>query len=285
MTTRGIAYAPFWRVVSGVLVAISRGGLLVMVVAMWFFETRLDNPLRLIRTFVVVSLAPGIAAWLMARAFGAVITIEAGVLAVQRRDRRIEVPCESVARIVPWQIPVPTNGMTLVLRSGRSFPYGLAVADPIALIDAIADAGASEAVRAAACDWSAIYGRSRRGSRAPWQRWIDAPFFKFGVVALVPTLPLFRLHQWIAYGGTFGEYYTYGLQAYVLGFAVFWATFVVDLVLYAAILRAAAELAMLAVARVAPERVGKARAIAETTHWILYLGGIAAFLIRLALLA
>ena len=68
MTTRGIAYAPFWRVVSGVLVAISRGGLLVMVVAMWFFETRQDNPLRLIRTFVVVSLAPGIAAWLMARA-------------------------------------------------------------------------------------------------------------------------------------------------------------------------------------------------------------------------
>ena len=37
-------------------------------------------------------------------------------------------------------------------------------------------------------------------------------------------------------------------------------------------------------ARGAGAGVGKG-AIAETTHWILYLGGIAAFLIRLALLA
>ena len=239
MTTRGIAYAPFWRVVSGVLVAISRGGLLVMVVAMWFFETQLDNPLRLIRTFVVVSLAPGIAAWLLARAFAAVITIEAGVLAGAAPRSAHRDACD-------------------VGRSHR------AVADPGAheRDDARSPLGTLFSVRLgggslARSTPSPTPARRRRcarpraiGPRSMVARDVEAgrpgaldrrPFLKFGVVALVPTLPLFRLHQWIAYGGTFGEYYTYGLQAYVLGFAVFWATFVVDLVLYAAILRAAAE--------------------------------------------
>ena len=45
--------------------------------------------------------------------------------------------------------------------------------------------------------------------------------FKYVVYSLVPALPLFRVHQWIAYGGSFGEYYAFGLKAYLLGFAVY----------------------------------------------------------------
>jgi hypothetical protein len=46
--------------------------------------------------------------------------------------------------------------------------------------------------------------------------------FKYVVYSLVPALPLFRVHQWIASGGTFGEYYAFGFKAYLLGFAVYW---------------------------------------------------------------
>jgi hypothetical protein len=62
MTTRAIAYPPFWRAVAALLVLVSRGSALLMGVAILFLETRLDNPLRLLRAFVTVSLAPGLAA-------------------------------------------------------------------------------------------------------------------------------------------------------------------------------------------------------------------------------
>ena len=111
MTTPAVAYSPFWRAAAGVLVAISRGGLLMMVVALLFFDTRLDNQLRLLRTFVIVSLAPGLAAWLLARAFAAVLTIEGGMLVVQRRDQRIETPGAAIVGVSPWAVPLPAAGM------------------------------------------------------------------------------------------------------------------------------------------------------------------------------
>ena len=103
--------------------------------------------------------------------------------------------------------------------------------------------------------------------------------------ALVPALPAFRLHQVIAYGGTFGEYYTYGLQAYLLGFAAYWWTFTIHLVLYAAVLRTVAEAIVLATAWLAPGRVAGVRTIVEWAYRLLYFGSIPAFLIRMAMLS
>jgi apolipoprotein N-acyltransferase len=274
-----MAYASFWRVVVAVLVTIRRAGLLAMVFAMLFLETRLDNPLRLLRTFVVVGVAPGVAAWLLARAFAARIAIDGRVLRVQRRDEHVEIPCESIVGVVPWTVPLPGDGLWLRLKSGRLFRYGLQVPDPVALIEGLADAGAAETVREAARHPSAVYGRSR--PRWSWYR----PLFEYALLALVPTIPLFRLHQWVAYGGTFGEYYTYGLQAYLLGFAAYWWTFTIHLVLYAAVLRTIAEAIVLPAAWLAPGRVDGVRTIVEWAYRLLYFGSVPAFLIRMAMLS
>ena len=126
---------------------------------------------------------------------------------------------------------------------------------------------------------AALYARSRNTTSRRWYH----PVFQFLVFALVPALPLFRLHQWVAYGDTFGEYYSYGLKAYLLGFAIFWVGFTIDLVLYAAALRAVAETMVLAAAYVAPSRVAAVRRAAEIAHRILYYGGVPALLIRLFL--
>jgi apolipoprotein N-acyltransferase len=98
--------------------------------------------------------------------------------------------------------------------------------------------------------------------------------------ALVPTLPLFRLHQWIAYGGTFGEYYTYGLEAYLLGFAIYWATLTIDLVLYAAALRVVAEAVALPATYLAPARAERVRRVVEVANRVFYYGGVPALLLR-----
>jgi apolipoprotein N-acyltransferase len=279
MTTRAVAYSRFWRGATAALTVLSRGSLLGLAVALVFFETPLDNPLRLLRTFVMVSLAPDIGAWFLARAFAATLAVADGVLVVQRRDQRIEIACAAIAGVLPWIVPIPGGGVWLRLRSGRRFQYGVQVADPVALIEAVARAGAPETVTAAAHHPAALYARSLPRPT------IATAVLKFVILALVPAVPLFRLHQWIAYGGTFGEYYTYGLQAYLLGFAIYWATFAVYLVLWAAVLRAAAEIVMVAIAWARPDRIARMRSLVERSHWLLYLGGLAAFLIGVAIRA
>jgi apolipoprotein N-acyltransferase len=279
VTTRAIAYSRIWRVVAGVLVAVSRGSLLLMAVALVLFDTPLENPLRLLRAVAAASLAPGVAAWLVARAHAVAVTVERGLLTLVLRDQRIEIPCDAIVGVEPWRIPLPTTGVTLRLRSGRRFHYGLHLPDPIALADGLSSAGAPKSVHLATHDPAVAYARSREGRGRRWYH----PLLTFVLLALVPTLPLFRLHQWITYGGTFGEYYTYGLQAYLVGFLLYWATVTIYLVLYAAVLRALAETVMLAAAWRVPERIVDVRRFVEWAARVLYFGGVPAFLVRLAL--
>jgi apolipoprotein N-acyltransferase len=279
METQAIAYPQSWRIATAVLMAISRGSLLVLLALLLFFDTRLGNQLRLMRAFTTFCLAPGIAAWLLERAFAVTMLIQNGTLVLQLRRQRIEIPCEAITRVALWTVPLPSGGLWLRLKSGRRFRYGLQVADPIAFIEALAEAGAPEDARVASGHPAAIYARSKNSAARRWYH----PVLKFVVFALVPTLPLFRLHQWIAYGGTFGEYYTYGLTAYLLAFGIYWATATIYLVLYAAGLRAGAETIALAAAYVAPSRQGTVRRVVEIVSRILYYGGVPAFLIRLFL--
>ena len=83
--------------------------------------------------------------------------------------------------------------------------------------------------------------RTRRAAAA-----LDRPLVKFGLFPLLLAIPAFRLHQHIAYGSTFGEYHTFGLQAYLTTFALWWAAWAIGVVLCAAALRAAIEAGTLA---------------------------------------
>ena len=279
MRYRARAYPSYGRIVSAILLATSRGSLLVMLALLMFFETRLGNQLRLMKVFATFCLVPGAAAWLLDHAFAATAWFEGGTLVLDQRTRRVEVPSDAVADVVPWRVPIPPGGLWLRLKSGKRFAYGLSLDDPTAFVDELVAAGARQPVRATGADPTLLYTRAKNTVPRRWYH----PILKFVVFGLVPTLPLFRLHQWIAYGGTFGEYYTYGLEAYLIAFAIYWATLIIYLMLYAALLRSIVEAVSLAAAYLAPARAEAVRSLAELAQRFAYYGGIPLLLVRFLL--
>jgi apolipoprotein N-acyltransferase len=274
MRTAAIAYPPPWRIVAAALRALSFGSLLVIVVLLLLPDdgtgigTRLQNPLRLMRVFTYFSLAPRFAAWTIERLFAAELNVENGTLVLHRRAQRIEIPCSAIDAVVPWAIPLPSAGVRLRLSSGRWFDYALQLRDPIVLGAALGrpDGAAGPAV---------VYAQS-----LPERSWWHA-VLAYVVFALVPMVPVHRANQWIAFGGTFGEYYMYGLKAYLLGFAIYWGTAIVYLVLWAALLRAILEPVVLVASRLAPARTLAVRRAVERVDRVFYYGLVPVFLARL----
>lgn len=82
------------------------------------------------------------------------------------------------------------------------------------------------------------------GSRLQAHTWPDQFGIKFVLFPLLMALPAFRLHQVISYGGTFGEYYSFGAWAYLQGLMIWWASWSLGLVLWATGLRLLMELVM-----------------------------------------
>src|SRR5207249_2775114 len=123
---------------------------------------------------------------------------------------------------------------------------------------------------------SAIYARAKHSSLP---RRCYHPLLQFVGFGFLVTLPLFRVHQHIAYGGTFGEYYLMGLQAYVITFGIYWGTLTIYLVLYAAVWRGLAEAIAFGCAWVAPSRAARVRRVVEVVYRILYYGGVPALVI------
>ncbi len=110
----------------------------------------------------------------------------------------------------------------------------------------------------------------------------ERPWLRFVLFPLVPALPAFRLHQHIAFGGTFGEYQSFGLQAYLTTFAIWWAGWAISLALVAAALRVLIEAAALVVLMAAPARaVDGRRALEALGRLVFYIGVPAWLLIRL----
>lgn len=286
MTTPAVLHRPWSRLATAALTAVSCGGALAIALLVLGLDERLGlglrlgNPLRLLRAFAYACLFPGAAAWLLRRAFAGRVVVTPGMLVLEDRRRRTEIPLEAIDGVRAWRVPLPAGGLWLRLRSGRWFDRGIEVADPVALVGALAAAGGPAHVGEAARAPAACYAATH-----PWatRRW-HQPLVAFVGFALVPALPLFRLHQWIAYGGTFGEYYVYGLRAYLLAFGIYWATAVVYLVLYAAVLRTIAEPIVAVAAWRTPTQLPHVRRVVETVLRVVYVGGVPLFLLRLFLM-
>jgi apolipoprotein N-acyltransferase len=232
-----VVLTPIWRIAAGLLRVFAWGSLLWMGIEWLLMPDAQPNPLTRIWRFAGLFLAPSAAAWCIARAFVATVRIEGDALVLEQRERRIEIPLENIAAVEPWTLPLPTTGAWLRLGSGRRWSHGIALADVAGLIDALVRAGARPALAEAKVGGAALM---RVRSAVP--RWrIDHPLVKFVLFPLVPAIPAFRLHQQIAFGGPFGEYYTYGLQAYVVAFLIWWASWAIGLVLFAAALRVGIE--------------------------------------------
>jgi apolipoprotein N-acyltransferase len=102
---------------------------------------------------------------------------------------------------------------------------------------------------------------------------LDHPLPKYLLLPLALALPAFHLYQHIAYGSAFGEYYSYGLKAYLSAFALWWAAWAIGVVLTQTLLRAAISIATLLVALLRPARaVAMRRWLERAGHVALYLG-------------
>ncbi|HWH83140.1 MAG TPA: apolipoprotein N-acyltransferase, partial [Burkholderiaceae bacterium] len=257
------------RLAAGLLRAFARGSLLWMGAAVLLGDAALQaNTLVQIRTFAALFLAPETAAWCVLRSFGARACIESGALILTRGARRLELALRDIALVEPWRVPIPAPGAALRLASGERWRYGLAHADPLALARAIAAAGgatAQERTRSRAMTYARARLANRRGP-------LDHALAKFVLFPLVLAIPAFRLHQHIAYGSAFGEYYTFGLTAYLATFALWWAAWAIGVVLCAAALRAAIEAGTIVAVLLRPPQAIVAR------RWLERLGLAALYL-------
>lgn len=260
-----------WRWCIVALFAFSRLSLPLILALVLFSTDPPITPAVLVRLVTLLVFLPGAAAWMVQRAFAARLEVDSARLTVHRRATRIEVPGAAIARITPWLLPLPSAGFSLFLRSGRRLPFAIQTRDPLPLVDALAGIGAAPAAQAAATHASVIYADAKAAARP--RRWFHV-VGRYPVFALLPGVILFNAHQFIAYGGTFGEYYLLGAASYARTFVVYWLTMTIYLVLYASIWRGAAEAGCLLTAWVAPAHAAHARRIAEAACQVLYYGGV-----------
>lgn len=269
---------PLARVAAGALRVLARGGLLAMIAAVALGDVALQsNTLAQIRAFTGLFLVPEAAAWCVLRAFAARASLVDGALVFTRGARRLALPLADIAAVEPWSLPIPGPGAALRLRTGQRWRLGIALAHPEGLARALSAGGPPIAsvtpLRA---------GRYAQASTALARGRLAHPLVKFGLFPLLLAIPAFRLHQHIAYGGAFGEYYTFGLKAYLATFALWWAAWAIAVVLCAAAVRALIEAGTLAGVVVAPGRAIAARRELERLGLAaLYLGMPAWLLLRI----
>jgi apolipoprotein N-acyltransferase len=224
----------FWRSLAGLLRITTCGGLLFMGFTVLFGDEAQRNAFTQIWLFVALVLVPETATWCIRRAFSAKLHFEDGMLVLQQGQRRIDIQIKNIAAINVWTLPLPDTGVNLRLSTGQDWSYGIALADVAGLIQALIHAGGSPVFANSLSHLVAIYADARQ---AVPRRWYEHLVIKLVLFPLVPALPAFRLHQHIAYGGTFGEYQTFGLKAYLLAFFIWWASWIIGMVLFAALLR------------------------------------------------
>lgn len=246
---------PAWRLAAALLRLAAAGGLVWLALGM-LREGLQVNSLVQIRGYLIAVVLPLIAAWAIQRLQSASARIEAGHLVLRQRRQRVEIPLAAIASLHAWRLPLAGAGVDLRLASGRRHRHGLRIDDPQALAQALATAG-SPAVFA---DETSASRAARAAARAAARRpRLDHALVKFALFPLLLALPAFRLHQYIAFGGTFGEWQTFGAQAWLIALLIWWVAWSIGLMLYAAVLRVAGELAVAAAAWHAPLRTATVR--------------------------
>lgn len=253
------------------------GGLLWLALAMLLRYGMQVNSLTQIQVYVWAVLVPLLAAWAMRRAFVASVSIDNGRLIFRGHWQRIDVPLQRIVALRPWSLPLAGPGLDIELASGQRLPQRIVLSDPAALHAALHAAGAP--LRAYPRGWPGLLSRMLAQRAAAGHRWLDHVAIKFVLFPLLPAIPAFRLHQVIAFGGSFGEYLTYGLQAWVSGLLIWWASWSLGLMLFAALLRLLIEIGSGSALLLRPEHARSARLGLETCGRLLYYIGVPVWLL------
>jgi len=197
-------------------------------------------PLAVAMGLAVFSGGPFLLALLVGAAVKGRLAIEPDKLVLTLRRERFEVPFASILAIRPLRLPLPGPGVRLVLASKRSFERRLVLSDPAALLSALE--GELPSARSDLAHPAIRFATARRTHGL--RRW---PYFavKYGLVPLAFAIVLFRLHQYIMYGGAFGQYHLSGLGPYLRAFGLRWAGVAGGLIVYAGLVRFAVEVVSL----------------------------------------
>jgi len=205
--------------------------------------------------------------WLTA----ATLSIEPERLVLERRGDRFEIPLASVESVRGWLFP-PGMGLSLRMRSGRGFQYGLRMADPLPVLEALGKDGPRSS--AAARHPNTVFAHARALVRRRWYLWV----LKFVLFPLLPAGAMFYTHQMITYGGPTGQYQWYGLAPYLRTFFTYWVFSTAVFVLCAFMLRALAELVSFVGAWVSPRYAVGVRRFVEIAGTVLYFVGFPAMM-------
>ena len=264
--------------------AATAGGLVALAAGMLWRYGMQVNDLAQIQLLLWGVLGPLMLGWLLSRQSAAVAQIEGQCLKLIGTSQHWEIPLASIATVRMLPLPLAALAhsrmpLSLQLRSGRRFERLLSPFSLPALLAQLRASGVDPVQLSPAQRFAARFLSARQCARHPW---LDHSALRFGLFPLLMALPAFRLHQMIAYGGTFGEWQSHGAQAWFSGLLIWWGAWCIGLMLCAALLRVLIEAIALAGAVFVQDRQRKLREIAESAARMLYYLGVpAALLLRM----
>jgi apolipoprotein N-acyltransferase len=264
-----------WRVTAGVLRLTAGVGLAWLLIGMLRDGLQV-NSLAQIWLFGYAVVAPSLAAWAIQRIFVARAHIETGMLVLEQPAARIEILVQEITGLRVWRLPLPRSGVDLQFASGRRWALSIALSDPQALKRALAAAGSPASWVDRLAEKMAEYAALRAAAA---RHWLDHALVRFALFPLLPALPAFRLHQHIAFGGTFGEYYTYGLWAWLSGLLIWWVTWSIGLMLFAAGLRIVIEVCSIGTMLCQPKQAFAVRLALELLGRAIFYIGVPVWLV------
>lgn len=222
---------PGVRLGAGLLRAAARVGLLGLALALLLDENLRSQTLAQLRGFAALVLAPEAIAFCLLAAYRVRVDLKPGRLLLRRGAQVLELPLHELLSVEAWRLPLPAAGATLRLQGGGR--WLLAGIEPARLARVLAAAGGPATA-------PPPYALARAASSPGW---LASAWAKFLLLPLLLALPAFHLHQHIAYGSGLGEFYSHGLRAYLIAFALWWAAWTLGVVLFAGLLRLLIEAA------------------------------------------
>lgn len=233
-----VVLTPWRRALIGALRLCAGAGLLWLAFDMLLRTGLQIQSLSQLALFAAAVVAPLLVAWTIERAFVAQARVEGSLLVLEQHRQRIELPVASIAALRPWRLPLPRSGVDVRLAAGPLWTRSLALTRPKTWQRMLSATGVPLRLEGGLASPMADLVQTRADARRPR---LDHSLAKFALFPLLLALVAFRLHQVIAFGGTFGEYYSYGLRAYLTGLLIWWASWSIGLMLFAAALRIAIE--------------------------------------------